>query len=65
MMLGGCGSDDEKDQGKNVCERACDKIEECPGQQCVANFDTCTSDQATIAERVLASDCNQMASCFI
>jgi hypothetical protein len=64
-LVAACGSDDEKDStAKNVCEKACDKIEECPGQQCTLNLDNCSGSTEQTAQCVLATPCDQLASCI-
>jgi hypothetical protein len=63
-LLGACSSDSEDSTSKNVCEKACDKLESCPGQQCTGNFDNCDSATQKIAECVLATPCDQLASCI-
>jgi hypothetical protein len=65
FLVAACGSDDEKDStNKNVCEKACDKIEECPGQQCTLNLDNCDAAAQQVAQCVLATPCDQLASCI-
>jgi hypothetical protein len=65
LSIGACGSDDEKDStAKNVCEKACDKIEECPGQQCTLNLNDCSGSTKQLAECALATPCDQLASCI-
>ena len=65
LGLFACGSDDEKDStSKNVCEKACDKVEDCPGQQCTINLDNCDSATRQKAECVLATPCDQLLSCL-
>lgn len=63
-LLGACGDDDDKKSGKNICEQACDKVETCPSMQCVLNLDNCDAATRQIAECVLATPCDQLASCL-
>lgn len=64
-LASACGSDDEKDStSKNVCEKACDKVEACPGQQCTLNLNDCSGSTQQTAECVLATPCDQLASCI-
>ena len=60
-----CGSDDGEDgDGKNICEEACDKVETCPSQQCTLNLEECDGATRTVAECVLETSCDQLASCL-
>ena len=59
-----CSDEDSNEGGKNVCEKACDKLESCPGMQCTPNFDNCDSNTAAIAECVMATPCADLANCI-